>query len=101
MPCTCDISQEEQARHWITLLCQACRFLTKDEIDSLRNPGSGIMDGLEWYLLHLHGDSISSESDEKERNFACQELLRLGYEITYSKGYSELIKIADSEDASL
>jgi len=45
MPCIVDITQSDQIAHFEILLCKACKFLTKEQINSLVNPGSGLLDG--------------------------------------------------------
>lgn len=90
MPCYTDISSTDQKRHYEVLLCKACKFLTVGQIKSLTNPGSGIIDGLDWYSQHLwldctHNDDVlavlSSEAGKSEKAIALKELKRIGFEI--------------------
>lgn len=90
MPCIVNITNGEMANHWETLLCYACKFLTREQIESLRNPGSGIMDGLEWYTQHLMGDYTNSGTTATEKSMAITELDRLGFYILKEKNYMQL-----------
>lgn len=93
MPCFVDISQSDITEHFKNLLCQACKFLTRDQINSLRNPNSGIMDGIDWYAEHLHTDIVcNKELNMNEVEIAKKELMKLGLEIKYDTVGSELIK---------
>jgi len=92
MPCIVDIKEGERSNHWESLLCQACKYLSAEQIDSLRNPGSGLIDGIYWYTQHLHCDYISNES-HVEKYLTLNELHRLGYDVKDSDGCSELIKL--------
>lgn len=89
MPCVTDISQSDQVQHFENLLCQACKFLTKDQIESLLNPGSGIYDGFEWYKQHLFLDYCYN-SDLKEKQISLKELNRFGHSIVRINGGYEL-----------
>ncbi len=90
MPCHTDISASDEAKHFETLLCQACKYLSSEQIDSLRNR-SGIYDGLMWYTQHLFLDYCSNKDDD-ERGLSLYELHRLGYDVVHGEGYSELVK---------
>jgi hypothetical protein len=92
MPCQVDITEGEIANHFEKLLCKACKYLSAEQIDSLRNPGSGPMDGLYWYTTHLMCDYISKDN-QPEKYLTLSELHRLGYDVIDSNGYSALIKL--------
>jgi hypothetical protein len=81
MPCVTDITASDEARHYETLLCLACRMLQPSQIAMLKNPGSGIMDGLDWYVGHVFCDTCDEDSSCVEKYFAISELNRLGYTI--------------------
>lgn len=104
MPCTVDISPNEEINHFQVLLCKACKFLSKEQIDSLINPGSGIYDGLSWYSQHLMFDyykkchdndvlEFDLSTNENEKKKILMELNRIGYNLIIKGGSSELIKI--------
>lgn len=110
MPCTVDISPSEEINHFQVLLCQACKYLTKEQIQGLVNPNSGIYDGLDWYSRHLwldheqccNQDSLSLfgisypfeyETLEIEKKKILKELNRIGYDIVPCKGGTELKEI--------
>jgi hypothetical protein len=92
MRCHTNITSDDVAKHYETMLCQACRYLTAEQIDSLRGD-SGIYDGLMWYTQHLFLDACHSESTYSERHIATHELHRLGYEIRPTEYGRELVKI--------
>ena len=92
MPCIVDITEGEMANHWEALLCQACKHLTREQIDSLKNPGSGILDGLDWYTQHLMCDYTHSKSTKAEKKAAYAELDRLGYYIEDNGRYKQLVE---------
>jgi len=91
MPCITDTSLSDEVRHFQILLCQACRFLTKEQIDSLKND-SGIYYGLDWYKQHLHYDAVDCDNSDEEKIIAIKELDRLGYIIVNSNGGTTLAK---------
>ena len=96
MPCTTGISSSDEAQHFEQLLCQACRFLTVAQIESLKNPGSGICDGLKWYSNHLWLDNIHyNEDDEEKLARDIRELKRIGFEIKDRENGTELIRIQE------
>lgn len=103
MPCIVDISPIEEVNHYQVLLCQACKYLTPEEIDGLKNPGSGINDGLYWYTRHLACDysrrcfnkevlNFSFETNDEEKKAILFELQRIGYDLIIKDGSIELIK---------
>ena len=61
MPCITDISASDKSKHFETLLCKACKFLTVEQIKSLTN-NSGIKDGINWYANHLWLDCIHNNN---------------------------------------
>jgi hypothetical protein len=104
MPCQVNISPSEEANHFEVLLCRACKYLNKEQIDSLKNPGSGIYDGLMWYSNHLTNDycqrcwnidvlSIDDETTELEKREILKELNRIGYDLKIWPGSIELIRL--------
>jgi hypothetical protein len=99
MPCTTGITSSDEARHFETLLCQACRYLTIEQIKSLQNNGSGICAGLDWYAKHLwmdcmHKDGdVLSFDDEEKREIDLKELNRIGFDIEYLENKSRLISL--------
>lgn len=103
MPCVSGISSNDEALHFERLLCKACRYLTVDQIKSLRNPGSGICDGLDWYSSHLwmdctHNDQdVLSFYDEEKREVDLKELNRIGFAIRELEYGSQLIRLSKAE----
>ncbi len=98
MPCITDISSADEAKHFETLLCQACKFLTAEQIDSLKNPGSGIRGGLDWYTNHLFLDCRTSRSTEQEKQLAHIELNRIGFDIIPYKDIGESLVKLNTKD---
>ena len=78
MPCVVDISDSDASNHFELLLCKACKFLTIEQIETLKNP-SGIVDGMYWYTQHLMFDYASSGATEEDKKIALAELNRVGY----------------------
>lgn len=98
MACVTNISSTDEAMHFKTMLCQACKFLTMKQIESLKNPGSGIYDGLDWYANHLFLDARTSQSTEQEKQLALIELNRIGFDIIPYKDIGEsLVKLNSKE----
>lgn len=104
MPCTVDIGPNDEINHYQVLLCQACKFLSTEQINSLQNPGSGIYDGLWWYSNHLMNDYIqrchnedelrrSFETNDDEKKNILMELNRIGYDLVESPYGIQLISI--------
>lgn len=99
MPCNTGISESDEARHFEILLCQACRFLSVDQIKTLTNPGSGICEGLDWYSNHLWLDcnhsnkDVLSFVDEAKRKADLKELSRIGYSVEACEGGEQLVKL--------
>lgn len=92
MPCITGITAADEIHHYENILCQACKLLSLEQIDSLRNPGSGIYDGLDWYRSHLFSDYCYNE-DETEKQTALKELNRLGFTVNKTgKGSYELLR---------
>lgn len=97
MPCYTDISGPNEAAHFETLLCKACKFLTLEQIELLTNPNSGICDGLDWYSQHLWLDCQHNNNDvldftPPDKQIALDELKRIGYEVIEIDGGNQLIK---------
>lgn len=80
MPCIVEVSPGEESRHFQTMLCLACKYLTIEQIESLKH-SSAFMDGMAWYKQHLLGDYCSINSSQEEKQVAFDELHRLGYEV--------------------
>lgn len=104
MPCSVDISPNDETNHFQVLLCQACKYLSYEAIRGLKNPGSGIIDGLEWYCEHLgfdyfkkchNEDSLDFDYDtnEEEKKLILNELKRIGFNLILTENYMELVKI--------
>ncbi len=93
MPCQVDISQGEVISHYKKLWCQACRYLTPKQIESLQNPGSGIYGGIALYCNHLMEDYTGNPSHSSEKAFAKRELNRIGYDLVKIPGGLELVKL--------
>lgn len=64
MPCITGITSSDEARHYETLLCHACKHLTVDQIKNLKNNGAGIFDGIDWYSAHLWEDYYECKRTE-------------------------------------
>lgn len=103
MPCTVDISPNEEINHFQVLLCQACKYLTPEQIDSLRNHGAGISEGLDWYSTHLMFDysrrcfnkdvlNFDFATNEEEKKVILNELHRIGFDLIVTKETIELIE---------
>ena len=106
MPCITDITNDDMSRHFEVLLCKACKFLTVEQIESLKNRGSGIFDGIEWYAQHLWLDCthniqrdvlhyLDDNDLEEERKLALKELNRIGFDVIEDHIGSALIKIIE------
>lgn len=110
MPCKVDISPDEQSNHFQVLLCQACKYLSPEQVASLINPGSGMHDGLDWYTGHLMGDYMQRcsntdvldfdyETTEHEKIIILKELNRVGYHLyKIEKGVFGLIELGENKD---
>lgn len=99
MPCITEISGSDEAHHFETLLCKACKYLTVEQIKSLTNHNSGICYGIDWYANHLWLDCTHNDRDtlsfydEEKREIDLKELRRIGYEIKdLGNGSSQLIE---------
>jgi hypothetical protein len=84
------------SQHFEKLLCKACKFLSIDQIKSLKNH-SGIVDGIDWYSQHLwldcqHNDNDALDTTPTDKQIALNELNRIGFEVKECKGGSELIE---------
>jgi hypothetical protein len=104
MPCIVDISPDDEVNHYQVLLCQACKYLTRDQIASLTNPGPGIHDGLQWYASHLtfdydkrcHNNDVLDfdyDTSEKEKLEILKELNRIGYDLIFTEKWMELVEL--------
>ena len=104
MPCIVDISPNEEINHYQVLLCQACKHLSPEQIDNLKNPGSGIYTGLMWYAQHLMNDyshrcfnknvlDFDNETNEEEKKQILRELNRIGYDLLVNSNSIELKEI--------
>ncbi len=102
MPCIVEISPSNEVNHYQVLLCKAFKYLTPEQIDTVRNPGAGIYDGLTWYSQHLmedydqrcHNNNVLDfdyETTETEKDQIIKELNRIGYELRFDEGIIELI----------
>lgn len=109
MPCTVDISPNEEINHFQVLLCRAFKFLSKEQISEVTNPGSGIYDGLPWYAQHLMNDysqrcfnsdvlAFVYETTEYEKNAILQELNRIGYDLIINTSSITLVSLEGKKD---
>lgn len=108
MPCITDISPSDEANHFQVLLCQACKYLSPKQIDSLKNPGSGFYDRLSWYSSHLADDYMrrchnndvihfSFETTEAEKSLILKELNRIGFDLIEANGVIVIIHMKEKK----
>jgi len=65
MPCKVDPPSVTEAEWLEHMLCQACRYLTKEQINSIR--GLDIYQDLwEWYISHLGTDLLYYSKEDNE-----------------------------------
>lgn len=104
MACTVDISESEKANHFEGLLCDACKYLSVEQINTLVSPCSGLVDGIYWYSHHLmfdyhrkyHSENMLQsipKPNEQEKLEILKELNRIGYDLIITEGSTELIRL--------
>jgi hypothetical protein len=80
MPCYTKPSSISEQQYVTIMLCRACKFLTKEQMQSINNIDCYI--GLyQWYLSHLLEDVNNNEDNQNEQLAAIKEAQRLGAEI--------------------
>lgn len=82
MPCYVEEPSMSGSEFVKYLLCQACKFLTKEQMKSVRGPD--IYQGLfDWYTDHLLHDFVKNynNNDQAEVNICLAEAERLSIKI--------------------
>lgn len=108
MPCQVDINPSEEANHFEVMLCKAFKFLTKEQIAQVTNPGSGMYDGLDWYKQHLMCDygqkchredvlDFNRETNDHQKQIILSELNRIGYTLIVEPGMISLVELNNEE----
>ena len=77
MPCYVEPPTHTQEEWLGYMLCQACRFLTKGQIQSI-GPLDIYQDLMQWYTEHLLEDFQKNYEDITEREKYQREAMRLG-----------------------
>jgi hypothetical protein len=84
MPCYVPPSTISETEWLECMLCQAFKFLTKEQIFNIR--GLDIyLDGMTWYLQHLAKDlqKAINLQNEKQKEKICEECDRLGIKYSF------------------
>lgn len=90
MPCNCD-GYPSPAKYLMTRLCAACKFLTREQIESIK-PNDSIVGLLEIYANHLFDDwDGNKEHSQEESEAALKEAHRIGVDFEKQEGGGYLL----------
>lgn len=81
MACYTPEPNEPFDKHLEALLCQACRFLTKEQISSINHGSCGYINLKEWYMSHLLHEATNENATEKEVERCFVEAKKMGWTI--------------------
>lgn len=97
MPCITeapDCSREDSLEY---MLCQACRYLTREQINSI--DGLSIWIGLEkFYSLHLMSDLRKNKDNKEESKKYIEEAARVGWDLRIDE--NDIIYIKESKECN-